>query len=93
MEALVHKYAGKNIVFLGVSLDSKDQKWRKTMDKKDLKGIQLFGNGWNSDFVRQYHIWFNPRFILIDKAQNIVYLSAPRPTGEVESILSDLPGL
>ena len=36
---------------------------------------------------------FNPRFILIDKDQNIIYLSAPRPTGGIDGILSGLEGL
>jgi len=93
MEELVEKYAGRNIVFLGISFDTKDSKWRKTMEKKNLKGIQLFANGWDSEFVKQYHIWFNPRFILVDKDQHIVYLSALRPSGEIESILNRLPGL
>ena len=65
----------------------------KPVKLSDFKGQYVYVDVWNSDFVKQYNIWFNPRFILVDRSQNIVYLSAPRPTGDIESILSDLPGL
>ena len=93
MEELIDKYSDKNIVFIGVSLDSSESIWKKTIERKELKGIQLFGNGWKSDFVKNYSIIFNPRFILIDKDQKIIYLSAPRPSGEIDDVLSKLDGL
>lgn len=77
MEELINKYSQKNIVFIGVSLDKFETIWKNTIERKSLKGIQLFGNGWKSDFVKNYAVIFNPRFILIDKDKKIVYLSAP----------------
>ena len=93
MEELIHKYSDKNIVFIGITLDKSEATWKRTLERKELKGIQLFGNGWKSDFVKDYSIIFNPRFILIDKDQNIINLSAPRPTGGIDMILSKLDGL
>lgn len=93
MEELAEKFAARNIEFLGISFDKNETIWRKTMAKKDLTGIQLYANGWDPEFVKNYHIWFNPRFILVDKDQNILYLSALRPSGNIEIILSSLPDL
>lgn len=88
LEPLIEKY--KDIVFLGVNLDQDEGTWKKTLEAKALKGIQLFANGWNSDFGKDYFIKFNPRFILIDKDQKIYYLSAPRPSGNIDGILGKL---
>jgi len=93
LEALIEKYKDKDIVFIGISLDNKEKTWLSTIQRKKLKGIQLFGNGWNSEFTRKYFVKFNPRFILIDKNQNILYLSAPRPSGNIDEILSKYEGL
>jgi|GEM_PF-2943859 len=88
LEPLIEKY--KDIIFLGINLDKDEGTWKKTLEAKGLKGIQLFANGWNSDFGKDYFIKFNPRFILIDKDQNIYNLSAPRPSGGIDGILSKL---
>jgi peroxiredoxin len=93
MEELIEKYHDKNIVFVGISLDRNEDVWKKTIERKDIKGVQLFGEGWKSEFAKDYSIIFNPRFILIDKNQNILYLSAPRPTGNIEKILNQFSDL
>ena len=93
MEELIEKYDDKNIVFIGISLDRNGDTWKSTAERKDLKGIQLFGEGWKSDFAKNYFIMFNPRFILIDKNQKILYLSAPRPSGNIEQIFDKLTDL
>jgi thiol-disulfide isomerase/thioredoxin len=93
LEALIENYKDRNIVFLGISLDNKEKTWLRTIERKKLKGIQLFGNGWNSEFTQKYFVKFNPRFILIDKNQSILYLSAPRPSGNIDEILNKLAGL
>jgi peroxiredoxin len=90
MEGLIEKYKNNNIAFIGISLDKSEETWLKFIEKKKLKGIQLYGEGWDSKFVKNYFIKFNPRFILIDDNQKIVYLSAPRPSGNIDNILSKL---
>jgi len=84
------KYHGKNIEFVSISVDkAKDHdKWKKMVEEKELKGIQLFSDkDWGSDFVQGYSIKGIPRFILIDPDGNIVSSNAPRPS---ESRLIDL---
>jgi len=90
MEELIDKYRHQDLVFLGVSFDKDKKSWLKTINRKKLGGIQLFAEGWNSDFAKTYHVHYNPRFILIDKSQNILYLSAPRPSGNIEDVLNTL---
>jgi len=84
------KYHGKNIEFVSISVDkAKDHdKWKKMVEEKELKGIQLFSDkDWESDFVQGYSIKGIPRFILIDPNGNIVNSNAPRPS---ESRLIDM---
>jgi thiol-disulfide isomerase/thioredoxin len=84
------KYHGKNIEFVSISVDkaSDHDKWKKMVEEKELKGIQLFSDkDWGSDFVQGYSIKGIPRFILIDPNGNIVSSNAPRPS---ESRLIDM---
>ena len=77
------KYAGKNIQFVGISIDEpKDyEKWKTMVTEKELVGIQLMAdNNWISQFVQNYGIMGIPRFILIDPSGNIVSADAPRPS-------------
>ncbi|WP_298513035.1 TlpA disulfide reductase family protein [uncultured Kordia sp.] len=77
------KYHNKNIEFVSISIDDKDDHaaWKKMVDDKDLGGIQLMAdNDWKSQFVTEYAIEGIPRFILIDPNGNIVNADAPRPS-------------
>ncbi|WP_333696093.1 TlpA family protein disulfide reductase [Flavobacterium sp.] len=85
LKAIEKEYHGKNIEFVSISIDAqKDQeKWKKMVAEKELKGIQLFAdNDWKSDFVKNYAIDGIPRFILIDTEGKIVNADAPRPSEE-----------
>lgn len=72
---------GKDVVFLGVSVDeAKDkQKWLDFIDQEKLGGIQLHASGW-SKITKDYKIKGIPRFMLFDKNGNIVSADAPRPS-------------
>jgi thiol-disulfide isomerase/thioredoxin len=83
LKKIEKEYHDKNIVFISMSIDKKDdhEKWKKMVKEKSLTGIQLFApNDWKSDFVTNYGIRGIPRFILIDKEGNIVDSNAPRPS-------------
>jgi len=58
--------------------------------KKGSKGLQLYGEGWKSEFVDNYSIIFNPRFILPELDLRFIYLSVPRLSGNCDEILSSL---
>ena len=96
MKRVEQQFHGKNIEFVGISIDTKKdyEKWKKFVVTKELAGIQLFAdNDWNSDFVKAYGINGIPRFILIDPKGNIVDANAERPsspalTAQLEKLLN-----
>ncbi len=88
LQQLMEKFDEQEIVFIGISYDSDKILWKKTMDEKNLKGIQLFANGWNSQFGKDYLVNSNPRFILIDKSGNFIDAKAPGPSGNIEEIIN-----
>lgn len=90
MTAIEKEYEGKNIHFIGLSIDrQKDEdRWRKMIVDKELTGIQLLAdNEIESQFIQDYYIQGIPRFILLDPEGNIVSYDAPRPS---EPQLKDL---
>jgi thiol-disulfide isomerase/thioredoxin len=94
LKRVEEKFHGKNIEFVGISIDAKKdyEKWKKFVVTKELVGIQLFSdNDWNSDFVKAYGITGIPRFILIDPKGNIVSANADRPSSlALTTLLEDL---
>ena len=85
MKEVEQKYHGKNIEFVSISIDNKQdyEKWKNFVTEKQMGGIQLYAdNAWQSQFVTDYAIDGIPRFILIDTEGNIVSADAPRPSDE-----------
>lgn len=83
LKKVEEQYKGKNITFVGISVDEKPNydKWKKFVTARDLVGVQLIAdNAWKSSFVKGYDITGIPRFILLDPNGNIVSADAPRPS-------------
>lgn len=83
MAEIEEEYRGKNIHFLGLSVDRNqdEDKWRKMVASKELGGTQIMADKEiDSDFIREYYIQGIPRFILLDPQGNIVINDAPRPS-------------
>ncbi len=92
LKKLEEQYHGKDVVFLSISIDeAKDrQKWADFVKNEGLAGLQLFaGNGWQSDVVKLYGIKGIPRFMLVDKAGNMVTDDSPRPSSPELKTLID----
>jgi len=91
LKKLDEDYAGKNVIFVSLSVDddrshkgswdkAKDA-WKTMIKNKKLTGVQLFApKGWESKFVRDYKINGIPRFVLIDPNGHIISADAPRPS-------------
>lgn len=89
---LEEEFHGKDIVFVGVSLDeNRDlQKWKNMLIDKGLKGTQLFASGW-SKIAEDYKIKGIPRFMLFDRDGKIIKLDAPRPSNpELKKLIEEL---
>ena len=81
LKKLEKEMYGKDVVFMGVSLDEKKNydKWKNLLKEKELGGVQLFANGW-SKITKDYNITGIPRFMVFDKKGHIVSVNAPRPS-------------
>jgi thiol-disulfide isomerase/thioredoxin len=73
-----------NIVFMSVSVDkgSDVEKWRKMVNEKQMKGVQLFAGDKSSNLMEPYKIHGIPRFILVGKDGNLISADAPRPSSQ-----------
>ena len=90
---LVKKFEGRNIAFLGLSVDKDKAAWEKMAASGQLAGVQLLlGSG--SRFQSDYNIEGIPHFILLDKEGKIVNADMLRPSSEdTERILNELEGI
>ena len=93
LKKLEEKFKGRNIVFVGLSIDQDKAKWAARVKSGALSGTQLhIGKG--SKFQSDYRISGIPRFILLDPNGRIVNPDMTRPSNEdTEKILNSQPGL
>ncbi|HVI44838.1 MAG TPA: TlpA disulfide reductase family protein [Chitinophaga sp.] len=92
LQKLEEEMAGKNVTFLGVSVDeAKDkEKWQNFVKEKEMKGTQIFVSGW-SEIAKYYGINGIPRFMVFDQKGNIVNVDAPRPSQpELKELINKL---
>lgn len=79
LEELEKSFAGKDIVFIALSLDTDKAKWQKMVEEKKLSGLHLFTNN-KGLIVSDYEVTEIPRYIIFDKNGKTVNINAPRPT-------------
>lgn len=93
LKELEKKYEGRNITFVGLSIDKDKAKWEAKVKSGALCGTQLhIGTG--SKFQADYRISGIPRFILLDPNGRIVNPDMTRPSSDdTVKILNSLPGL
>ena len=83
LEELQKDFKGKNIVFVSISLDDNKAAWEKMVKEKQMKGVQLYGEGaWKSFPATSYQIKGIPTFFLVDAKGNIIKPNAPRPSSD-----------
>ncbi|SEW17503.1 TlpA family protein disulfide reductase [Chitinophaga arvensicola] len=80
-EKMAADYAGKDIVFLGISADRPKDKatWIEMASHK--KTLQLY-SGEKTAFMNYYQVPGYPTFLLFDKEGKVVNANAPRPSAE-----------
>lgn len=78
-EKLNELFAGKEVAFVGVSVDKEKDKWEAYVKEKNLKGIQLHAGPGNI-LSSAYKIDGIPRYILVDKRGNLITADSPRPS-------------
>jgi|TARA_B110000914_G_scaffold90079_1_gene79147 thiol-disulfide isomerase/thioredoxin len=80
---LIKDFKGKNIEFVNISIDTKNQydKWRAMVPELNVGGLQLIAdNGLKSEFMKAYSVGLIPRSMLIDENGKIINAMAPKPS-------------
>jgi thiol-disulfide isomerase/thioredoxin len=71
----------KEVTFVYISIDSREDKWKNAINAKDVKGINLISLNGNEDGLGdKYDFPYIPRYVLIDKKGNIADFDAKRPS-------------
>ena len=81
LKRLAERFAGRDILFVGVSVDTDRAAWEKALDEEQLPGLQLWLDP-SSSFAEDYGVESIPRFILLDKEGHIVQADMLRPSSE-----------
>lgn len=82
---LEKQYAGKDILFVSVSLDKSKVDWLKAVKEEDLHGYILHAKGdFKNDFPKAYGVESIPRYMLIDAAGNIISDNMIKPQNKKE---------
>ncbi len=93
MKGLVEEFGGKNIVFLGLSIDQNKAKWEEKVRSGELSGVQLY-LGTGSGFQNDYMIKGIPRFILLDRDGRVLNDNMSRPSSDdTRRVLGALEGM
>jgi thiol-disulfide isomerase/thioredoxin len=91
---LIKEYKGKNIEFVSISIDTKNdyEKWRKMVPEKNVGGIQLLADkSLESDFMKAFSVGLIPRSLMLDENGRIVSSHAPRPSSlDTRKFINDL---
>lgn len=77
---LKHDFEGKEVVFLYVSIDEKEDSWKKMIKDKELTGVHLLAKGFKHDVPQSYNVMGIPSYFVIDREGNILDNNAPRPS-------------
>lgn len=72
-----------DIVFLNISVDADQNKWKKTVAKKKIAGVNLNSvKGLDANILSNYRADYIPKYVLIDRQGNIYEFDAKRPSDE-----------
>lgn len=86
---LEEKFKGKDVVFLGVSIDANEDAWKKCLTDLKPAGIHILSKDDGGAFANNYGLATIPRFFIIDRNGNIIDADAKRPSMGVDVDLED----
>lgn len=73
----------EQIVFVYISIDDHESRWKGAIEKHGIEGIHLHSpGGWNSAVTQKFSIRGIPRFMLFNKNGELVEPEAKRPSDE-----------
>lgn len=81
-----HRFAGKPIAWVSISLDLNKKVWTDFLKEKGMKGVQLIcAKGFKHPFIQQIGLSGIPRFVLLDKEGKVIDIQTLRPSNPVLS--------
>lgn len=81
LKKLQRLFKNDDVVFINVSIEENDVRWRIFINEKKIGGINLITKEiFNSAIVKEYEIKAIPHYILVDRKGNIVSKNASRPS-------------
>ena len=91
MKKLEEKYKDKNVVFVSISSDAQERRWRFELGfLHERLELQWWIAG-DKNFMRAFEVAVLPRMILLDKEGRIAELKLPKPSDpKFEKILKKL---
>jgi thiol-disulfide isomerase/thioredoxin len=89
MKKLSDEFNNEDIVFISISFDSDNKRWKKKLKEYNLNSVNLFTGGIKHPFKYDYNIKGLPRYILIDSEGTIIDATAEKPS-EVKLRLKEL---
>lgn len=84
-------FADKDVVFLYVSIDDNETKWKNGITSMGVEGILTRSPGWGGSIPRLYNVTSIPAYFLIDKDGNFTP-PAPRPS-QKEALIKRIESL
>lgn len=82
-------FAGKDVVFVYVSIDEDAAAWDKAMEQYKLTGLHTrVDGGWKAKVAEDYGVQGIPAYFLIDRDGNFAADNTPRPSQTEELIKS-----
>jgi thiol-disulfide isomerase/thioredoxin len=80
-EELKKAFAGKDVVFLNISIDEDEYKWKESAKNKGISGIHLIANSKNSpEVLEAYKVSSIPSYFLVGKDGKFIASPAVRPS-------------
>jgi len=87
-----HFKDNENVVFLYVSIDDKEDAWKRGIDNLSISGMHTRTPGWSGEIAQLYKIQSVPSYFLIDKKGNFVVPKTPRPS-QTDEVIRLIEGL
>lgn len=88
-----HFKGREDIVFLYISIDKDETRWKDMVKKKEIKGVHLISKeGEEEAILQKYNVPAIPKFALIDKNGNLADGNAKWPSDE-ENLIADIEAL
>lgn len=79
-------FAGKDVVFVYVSIDENNDVWLKAKEKHELTGLHTRVDGWKGKIAVDYGVNGIPAYFLVDREGKFATEDTPRPSNSEKLI-------